>query len=200
MKLNEKDQQNKQTYNSSVVLIQSCLFLSLNLYLFISKKNYYLTIRFITILFIWHLSTDFPGPLSYIFRALWLFLTLFFTLMLLPKSRFYFVQVRQTGNVCLFALHVFSASGVFVDSLLRLKLLQCTSPHLADTSTSLHIVYWNLIEEVQSLIHSCMSLLGRHKVLYVNVHHCEYVFKHAVYLKLQTLIHSHMWLSRVRLK
>ena len=39
MKLNEKHQQNKQTYNSSVVLIQSCLFLSLNLYLFISKKK-----------------------------------------------------------------------------------------------------------------------------------------------------------------
>ncbi|XP_076459838.1 chitobiosyldiphosphodolichol beta-mannosyltransferase-like [Babylonia areolata] len=38
----------------------------------------------------------FPGPLGYIFRALWLFLTVFFTLMLLPKSRFYFLQNPPT--------------------------------------------------------------------------------------------------------
>ncbi|KAK7111149.1 chitobiosyldiphosphodolichol beta-mannosyltransferase-like [Littorina saxatilis] len=40
--------------------------------------------------------TYLPGPLSFIFRALWLFLSLIVTLLLLPKSRFYFVQNPPT--------------------------------------------------------------------------------------------------------
>ncbi|KAL8564973.1 hypothetical protein ACOMHN_003349 [Nucella lapillus] len=37
-----------------------------------------------------------PGPFGYVFRALWLFLTVYITLMLLPKSRFYFLQNPPT--------------------------------------------------------------------------------------------------------
>lgn len=52
------------------------------------------------------------------------------------------------------------ASGVFVDSLLKLKLLRITPPHFSGKSTSLPVMYLNVVEKVQSLMHSCMSLFG----------------------------------------